>query len=154
MKWLASDITFFINEREYIDTALIPLLPVEFGDGIRQSVAMNEFITVMTAEIERQFKGRMLLVPPFTYLTSENIYSCQENLGEWIQQMKKEGMQHVILITADPNWKKVETEIDELLVWMPLVPFENMDAEYKQQVISEQIKQLVPLVMDKWKGNP
>ncbi|MFB4163403.1 YpiF family protein [Alteribacillus sp. JSM 102045] len=154
MKWTTEDILFFINEREYIDTALIPLLPINFGNGIRQSAAMGEFITVITAEIERQFKGRVLLVPPYTYLEEDSIAVCKEGLDKWISQMKKEGTKHVILITSDPSWKKVEAEIEDLLVWMPLVPIENMDNEYKKQVISEQIKQLVPLVMDEWKNNP
>ncbi|SDH41254.1 YpiF family protein [Alteribacillus bidgolensis] len=154
MKWTTEDIPFFINEREYIDTALIPLLPIDFGNGIRQSAAMSEFITVITAEIERQFKGRVLLVPPFTYLDSENITDCKENLEQWTTKMKEEEMKHVILITADPSWKKVEVDIEDLLVWMPLVPLENMESEYKKQVVSEQIKQLIPLVMDKWKSGP
>ncbi|WP_158735348.1 YpiF family protein [Alteribacillus sp. YIM 98480] len=153
MKWTTEDIPFFINEREYIDTALIPLLPIDFGNGIRQSAAMSEFITVITAELERQFKGRVLLVPPFTYLDSENITVCRDNLEQWTNKMKEE-MKHVILITADPSWKKVEADIEDLLVWMPLVPLENMESEYKRQVVSEQIKQLIPLIMDKWKSSP
>ncbi|MDQ0299425.1 hypothetical protein J2S78_001845 [Salibacterium salarium] len=152
MRWSTDDIPSFVKERQYVDTALVPMLPIDFGDGIRQSSAMTEFITVMTAEIERQFRGRMLLVPPFTYLETKDIEECHKEIEQWIQHMKKEQVKHVVMITADPSWKKVEADLDELLVWMPLVPFENMDAEYKKQVISEQIKQLLPLVMDKWKG--
>lgn len=154
MKWTTEDIPYFINEREYIDSALIPLLPIDFGNGIRQSAAMSEFITVITAEIERQFKGRLLLVPPFTYLGSQSITDCMESLEQWTNKMKKEGTKHVILITADPSWKKVEADIEDLLVWMPLVPLENMEPEYKKQVVSEQIKQLIPLVIDKWNRSP
>ncbi|RSL33799.1 DUF2487 family protein [Salibacterium salarium] len=152
MRWSTDDIPSFVKERQYVDTALVPMLPIDFGDGIRQSSAMTEFITVMTAEIERQFRGRMLLVPPFTYLETKDIEECHKEIEQWIHHMKKEQVKHVVMITADPSWKKVEADLDELLVWMPLVPFENMDAEYKKQVISEQIKQLLPLVMDKWKG--
>ncbi|MFZ4452292.1 YpiF family protein [Salibacterium aidingense] len=151
MKWSTDDIPLFVKEREYVDTAVLPLLPIDFGDGIRQSGAMTEFITVMSAEIEKQFRGRMLLVPSFTYLAQRDIKECRREVEEWIQEMKKEKMKHIILITADSSWKKVESELDGLLVWMPLVPLENMDTAYKKQVISEQIKQLLPLVMDKWK---
>ncbi|SDH07207.1 Protein of unknown function [Alteribacillus persepolensis] len=151
MKWITNDIASFIQERKYIDTALVPLLPVTFGSGVRQSAAMNEFISIISDELERQFKGRMLLVPPFTYLETEDIHQRKERLLEWAAEMKKEGTAHIIYITADSEWKKAEQSLGDLLVWMPLVPLENMDMEYKRQVVSEQIKQLIPLIMEKWK---
>ncbi|WP_240375578.1 YpiF family protein [Bacillus piscicola] len=154
MNWTTEDIPSYVKEKKYVDTALVPLISLEFGDGIKQSAAMNEFITVISKEMERQFRGRMLLVPPFTYLEDNNINDLKKLAEEWIKQMKKGDVKHIILITADPSWKKVEQELEGMLLWMPLVPFENMDDEYKKQVISEQIKQLLPLVMDKWKENP
>ncbi|SFP42204.1 YpiF family protein [Salibacterium halotolerans] len=152
MRWSTEDIPSFVKERQYVDTALLPLLPVEFGDGIRQSAAMTEFITIMTAELERQFRGRILLAPSYTYLAADGANTPQtEELNRWIETMKKEKLKHIILLTADSSWKKIEYELDAFLVWMPLVPLENLDAAYKKQVISEQIKQLLPVVMDKWK---
>ncbi|MGY4690095.1 YpiF family protein [Salibacterium sp. K-3] len=151
MRWSTEDIPSFVKERQYVDTALIPLLPVEFGDGIRQSAAMNEFITVMTAEIEKQFRGRILLTPAYTYLAGNGHKPSAAEINKWIEAMKTEKLKHIILLTADASWKKAEHELDALLIWMPLVPLENMEASYKKQVISEQMKQLLPLVMDKWK---
>ncbi|SFE34202.1 YpiF family protein [Alteribacillus iranensis] len=154
MKWTTEDIPSFVAEKQYIDTALVPLLPINFDNSIKQSAAMAEFITVMAAEIERQFHGRMLLTPPFTYLSEEGVQASKERLEHWQQQMKGAEIKHIIFLTADSEWKKVENELDEMLIWMPLVPFENMDSEYKKQIISEQIKQLLPLVVNKWKENP
>ncbi|SFL97597.1 YpiF family protein [Salibacterium qingdaonense] len=152
MRWSTEDIPSFVKERQYVDTVLLPLLPVEFGDGIRQSAAMTEFITVMTAELEKQFRGRILLAPSYTYLAAdEESRPSSEELNKWIESMKKEKLKHIILLTADSSWKKAEHDLDAFLIWMPLVPLENLEASYKKQVISEQIKQLLPVIMDIWK---
>ena len=59
--------------KEYVDTAVIPLIPVSFGDENETSAAsMSEFITLLSTLLERQFTGRILLLPPFTYLTEDD----------------------------------------------------------------------------------
>ncbi|MFB5661685.1 YpiF family protein [Alteribacillus sp. HJP-4] len=152
MKWIPNDIAQYEQEKAYIDTALVPLLALDFHNDIKHTAAMAEFTSLMTGEVEKQFRGRMLLTPPFTYLKNNDFNDNLTSLKEWLSSMKDSGIKHVVFITSDPLWKKAEAEIDELLLWMPLVPFENMDTSYKRQIISEQIKQILPLLLDKWKN--
>lgn len=150
MKWTTEDILSFIKEREYIDTAILPLIPVDFHDGMKESAAMNEFISIITAELERQFKGRVLLLPSFTYLKNDDIAVVTERLHRWLASLKESGMKHILMMTSDSNWKRKEKELMEEVVWLPLIPLENLDAAYKKQVITEQMKQIIPIMMDKW----
>ena len=150
MKWTTEDILSFVNERKYVDTAILPLIPVNFHDGIKESAAMNEFMTIITAELERQFKGRVLLLPSFTYLNEEEIASHTKPLIRWLASLKESGMKYIFLMTSDSKWKQMEEELNEEIVWLPLIPLENLDVTYKKEVITEQIKQLIPLFMNKW----
>ncbi|MGG3921063.1 DUF2487 family protein, partial [Geobacillus thermodenitrificans] len=36
MKWTSGDVATYEKERDYIDTALVPLLPVAVGQGARR----------------------------------------------------------------------------------------------------------------------
>ena len=63
MKWVSQDIEMFLKEKQYVDTAVLPLLPVSFGDDIKQSVAMTEFISLLSVQLERQFRGRLIMLP-------------------------------------------------------------------------------------------
>ncbi|MED4878732.1 DUF2487 family protein, partial [Anoxybacillus geothermalis] len=36
MRWTSGDVTVYEKERDYIDTALIPLLPLAVGHGARR----------------------------------------------------------------------------------------------------------------------
>ena len=59
MKWTAKDLDMYVQAKEYVDTLLIPLVPLSFGERIKKSGSMNEFITILSMEIEKQMKGRI-----------------------------------------------------------------------------------------------
>lgn len=150
MKWTADDMTVFLREKQYIDTLLLPLQPVSFTNEMKQSASMQEFVEALTREMEKQFKGRVMLSPAFPYLKQEPVEEQLPKIQKWIQEAKEGGFSHIILITSDASWKQVEKSIDGMLVWMPFVPFENLENSYKKQIISEQMKQLLPLLTMKW----
>ena len=37
MKWIPQDIETYLNAKEYVDTAVIPLFSISFGDDMKQS---------------------------------------------------------------------------------------------------------------------
>ncbi|WP_252313359.1 YpiF family protein [Sinobaca sp. H24] len=150
MKWTADDVTVFFREKQYIDTLLLPLQPVSFTDDMKQSASMQEFVEALTREIEKQFKGRVMLSPAFPYLKKESLEEHVQEVQKWTQEAKRGGFAHIIFITSDAGWKQVEKNLDGMLLWMPFVPFENLENSYKKQIISEQMKQLLPLLTMKW----
>ena len=152
MRWKVKEIDTFLQAREYVDTALIPLIPISFKEEIKSTVAMGEFITIISDELERQFTGRVIQLPAFTYLKTEDKSSKEEKLRSWCKQLEEDGIKHIILLSSDYEWKSSEEDIEKRLIWLPTLPLESMDAKYQVQVIGDQIKQLIPILTDKWKS--
>jgi len=150
MKWITKDIDIYLQSKEYVDTAVIPLFPNSWIDQVKSTVALGEYITVLANEVERQFKGRIILFPPFTYAGSEEVSSRLSRLQHWSEDVKKGGIKHIVYLTSDSEWKQVEQEVSGSLIWFPTLPLEYVDENYKQKIIQDQTKQLISLFMDTW----
>ncbi|OIK17117.1 hypothetical protein BIV60_00915 [Bacillus sp. MUM 116] len=153
MKWIPKDIETFLGAKEYIDTAIIPIYSVSFGDEMKDSAAMAEFITLLTGYLERQFTGRILLFPPYTYLKNERIEDTMNKLKKWEENIKKSELKHIFFITSEIDWKSKEEKFDGSLIWLPSIPLENMDELQKVSIIDSQVKQLINLFTHKWHQN-
>ncbi|WP_227395282.1 YpiF family protein [Jeotgalibacillus aurantiacus] len=153
MIWSGKEIALYFQEKKYIDTVTVPLLPVSFGDASRQEAEQGEFIPLLTSLLERQFKGRMLLLPPFTYFSTESDEQKNQRLHNWIDQFKKEEFKNIIFVTADSYWRAHEQDFDADIIWMPSIPMEHMDAKYKQNIVEDQVSQLVKIIVRKWQAN-
>lgn len=150
MKWMTKDMDMFLKERDYVDTALIPMIPLNFKENVKSAAAMAEYISALTGEMERQFKGRLMLLPPFAYLQSTDVQEYKTEVIKWTSHLREQGFEHVFLMTSDSEWRKVEEELDSMLLWLPALPLENLDEDYKRQIVLEQVKQLIPLFIEKW----
>lgn len=146
MYFKSIDVQQFLTQKQLIDTAMVPLLSIDLSENaVIQSSTSVDFLMSLTSFIEQQFKGRILLFPPFSYFE-------KEKNEEFIQTIKKEieqfGFKHVIFITCDHYW----TTIDEKLkvVWLPSIPLESMDKQVKNAILSEQLKQIVPVLTSMW----
>ncbi len=153
MKWLPKDLDMFLSSKEYVDTALVPLTPLSFGTGIKQSASSMEFMTILTNEMERQFKGRILLLPAFTYLTDWDLSLKKELVQDFKKRLLDEGVRHVFFLTSDAEWKSLEKELEDSLMWTPSIPLEHMDDSYKKTVIEDQVKQIMAIFIQKWRGS-
>lgn len=149
MKWTTSDIDMYLNAKEYVDTVVIPLLPISLSSDIKTTAAMNEYMGLISTGLERQFKGRLILLPSFTYLKSENMERRKERLSDWSSEIRKE-MKHIIYFTSDSTWKQIEHELDHTLIWLPSLPLEHVDNDYKEEMINDQLKQIMTIFLDKW----
>ena len=151
MKWITKDIDLYLQAKEYVDSAVIPLLPVTWEQDMKSTVAMGEFISVLTTEIERQFKGRIILFPPFTYTASESIEERLERLAAWTMELADKGIKHFFFVTSDSLWKQHEEKVDTgTLIWLPTLPLEYVEEKYKQTMIQDQMKQLITIFMTIW----
>jgi hypothetical protein len=152
MRWNTTDIDVYIQSKEYVDTVIIPLIPIETGPQMKNIVLSGEFITILTNELERQFKGRTFLMPPFTYLKKDTPEKKYSRLMEWKQHFTNNDFKHVLYITSDSDWKKYEVEMGHSLIWLSAIPLEHVDSKVKQQIITDQIQQIVPLLLSAWRN--
>ncbi|MGJ7919992.1 YpiF family protein [Neobacillus sp. LXY-4] len=150
MKWNPQDIETFLQSKEYVDTAVLPLLPVAFDSEMGQAAGMSEFITLVTGQLERQFKGRLLLLPGFSYLKTCEEEKLFTDLLLWESQLKESGFSHIFYLTSDLFWKSAESRLDGSLIWIPSIPLETMQEAQKISVVESQVKQMLTLFTGKW----
>jgi hypothetical protein len=148
---MTTEIDLYLQSREYVDTAIIPLVPVSFGDQMKNTVLQGEFITTLSNEIERQFKGRMFLLPPFTYWKNPSLEGDTERLLQLKHNLIEQGLNHVFFMTSDSTWRELEDIDSSSLIWLPAVPLEHVESKYKQQIITDQVQQVVPLILTAWR---
>lgn len=140
------DIEQFQAQKQFIDTAIVPLLWLEFTDErSKQSSSSTEYLMALTAFIEQQFKGRLILTPPFSYIKALkehiNIHSIEEELLQ-------AGVKHVFFVTCDHDWTTYQEEMN--IIWLPAIPLESMDKAVKQRILEDQLKQVIPVLTQAW----
>ena len=150
MKWTAKDLDMYIQSKEYVDTVLIPLVPLSFGGQMKQTGSMNEFLTILSLEIEKQMKGRILLLPTFHYLSDE--MDKVERLNRWAKEVKEKDFKHIFFLTSDFEWKKEEGELENNLVWIPAIPLESLETEQAREMINQQVLQILDVFTYNWKN--
>ncbi|MGG4267352.1 YpiF family protein [Peribacillus simplex] len=150
MKWTAKDIDMYMQSKEYVDTVLIPLVPLSFGRQMKQTGSMNEFLTILSLEIEKQMKGRILLLPTFHYLSDE--MDKAERLNRWANEVKAKDFKHIFFLTSDFEWKKEEKELENNLVWIPAIPLESLETEQAREMINQQVIQILDIFTYNWKN--
>lgn len=146
MEWKAKDIDVFIKEKDYIDTAVVPLIPVTGGTAMKQAAEKAEFTQLLSLYLERQFKGRMLLFPPCSYFLGENPDSNLDLLNKWEANLKEAGFQYIFFLTSDKDWEGMSSSV----LFVPSVPFEHMEEQYKQSIMEEQLKKLMIEIAKNW----
>lgn len=145
MKFQAEDADLFLQSKDYIDTAIIPLVGID-ASHIKQTVSLGEFTMLVAEDLERQLKGRVFLFPPHTYLEVNN--RKQEDILA-VKQSLEEHFQHVVFITSDNKWKE-QLEVSESAFILQSVPLEHLKVNLKQKVIQDSVEQILNFLLQKW----
>ena len=106
LKWIVKDVEQFEQAREYVDTGVIPLLSISAAKEMKMVVEQGEFIELLSTELEREYKGRVLLLPAFTYLV-ESQKNEKGRLQEWTNHLRSEGFKHIAYVTSDFHGKRI-----------------------------------------------
>lgn len=148
MNWIPKDVDTYISQKEYIDTVVVPLIAVDTKpETMKNSASSSEFLMNLSKFIEKQFKGRMMFLPPVSYTQSTDIQQLADTLSE---DLKKSSFPHIFYLTTDPKWTSVST--DEKVIWLPSIPLETMDDHLRQTIMEDQLRQVLTHFMDKWNG--
>ncbi|AOV08057.1 DUF2487 family protein [Sporosarcina ureilytica] len=146
MNWNSQDMDTYFQQKDYIDTLLVPLLKLETApEALKGSSSATEFLMHLSSFIETQFRGRMMVLPPFTYTQSTNLQEMSNVLSKDLQLMD---FKHIFYLTTDRTWTDVEIEGE--IIWLPSIPLESMDKQLRNTVIEDQLRQVLPLFTKKW----
>jgi hypothetical protein len=150
LKWVLSDVDVYSQSREYVDTAIVPLIPVSLEADLKGTVSKGEFITYVSVELERQLKGRVFLFPTLSYLKkSKNVI---ESVIEWKTELQRE-FKHIIFLTSDETLKEYTSDqqnVKDDLIWLPSIPFEHMDESLMKKLLEDQIQQILNILLQSW----
>ncbi|MBM7604410.1 hypothetical protein JOC75_002413 [Metabacillus crassostreae] len=148
MKWVSSDVDKYSQSKEYVDTAIVPLIPISLDSNFKSTVAKGEFIHFVSTELERQLKGRVFLFPEFSYLKNDN--QVINKLEEWKNEIQKE-FKYIIFLTSDESIKEKKSDmIADHVMWLPTVPFEHMDEQLKRKLLQDQVEQILNILLQSW----
>ncbi|AUS86081.1 DUF2487 family protein [Lysinibacillus capsici] len=146
MYFNANDVTSFMAQKDFIDTAVVPLVSIDLSsEKMKQSGAEVDFVMSLTSFIEQQFKGRLLVMPPFSYMTTLKNDDLPQQLEA---QLHNAGFKHVFFITCDHYWTKSGEIVN--MIWLPAIPLESMDASVKKSILEDQLRQVIPMLSTKW----
>ncbi|WP_257351771.1 YpiF family protein [Pseudalkalibacillus decolorationis] len=151
MKWRSEDMDLYLQSTEYVDTAIVPLIPIAWGNQLKHTVLKGEFPLIVSEELERQLKGRVVLFPTLSYLTSESDVDIISRLLALKDELSENGIPHIVFVSSDARWSDVD-ELRADLINIPPVPLEHMEDEYRRDVIGEQVKHLLQIVTKKWQN--
>ena len=139
----------YLKSKEYVDSILFHLIELSFDDNITNTAVNNDFITLLAHQLEKQFKGRLLLLPGFVYMESIEIEKLVTHLLQWEKEIEKRGFKHLFYLTSNPDWNNHEMELSGIMITISEVE--------KQQnfntILEDRIKQISSLFFEKWQGN-
>lgn len=146
MNWTAKEMDVFVQQKDYIDTLIVPLVKIETTlETMKGSASASEFLMHLVTFVEIQFKGRMMFLPPITYTPTLELKTFAEALS---QDLKQAPFKHIFFITTDHVWTSMELPGET--IWLPSIPMENMDAQLRQSIMEDQLRQLLPKFTEKW----
>ncbi|WP_251635753.1 DUF2487 family protein [Sporosarcina sp. NCCP-2716] len=146
MNWNAADMNTYLQQKEYIDTAIVPLIKMETAEGrMKASASSADFLMNLSSFIEQQFKGRVMVTPPFSYSPSMDLSVFSSGLAS---DMADSPFRHIFYLTTDAAWTSIT--VKGTVLWLPPIPIENMDERLKHSILEDQLKQLLPSLTEAW----
>ncbi|WP_027963367.1 DUF2487 family protein [Halalkalibacillus halophilus] len=154
MKWMYQDVQAFQNAKEYIDTAVIPLVPYTFkGEvDIKKFAFQSEVMNIFMSQIEKQLKGRVFLLPSYYYIKTDSLEPHYQQLNETVDHLHNHQFKHVLLFSFDKQWRKFMKDLHGELVWLPAMKEQDLNQVETQQVIQSHIGDIEDLIKEQWKS--
>ncbi|MRX70984.1 DUF2487 family protein [Bacillus lacus] len=147
MKWTTKDAELYSHSKEYVDTAIMPILFAGGNPSDKAAAGEAEFVQVLSHELERQLKGRLYLYPSLPVKDAgEEAFQAAEM---WHRELSVQ-FKHVVFLTCRREWKEEESSLRDHVIYIPPVPLEHMDQQLRDSVIRDQIQQILNILLQKW----
>ncbi|TYS21588.1 DUF2487 family protein [Bacillus subtilis] len=145
MRWRITDAKDYLQAKDYIDTAVIPLINIKVGAHFKITAEKGEFTQLLSDELERQLKGRVYLLPPYTYVdrNEKTVQGLKDLREELISEFS-----HVVLLTSDENWNS-EDALGKIIV-TPSVPLEHLNDSLKRKILDERTAEILNVLLQLW----
>jgi hypothetical protein len=152
MQWTKKDMELYLGSKEYIDTAIIPIIAFQMSQeaNIGKSTSKRELISIFATEIEKELSGRVLLLPNYYYLEYGDKSEEAKRLNSWTGEVQSQPFKHVFILTFDAGWKRHEKDLVANLLWLPGFQVENPNSEEMRNMVRGQVADVVELLRSYW----
>lgn len=152
LKWFSEDLKKYVEAKEYVDTAIIPLQAFHLSEDaiVGNDAFQREVLSIYAQEVEKELSGRVMLTPTYNYLKYANIETEVNRLNEWITNLETQPFKTIFCITFDNVWKKNEKELNCNLLWLPGMKSGNIKSAETLRVIKSQVEQISELIQSYW----
>jgi hypothetical protein len=130
MKWDLVSVEKYISAKGYIDTAIVPLIAIELGANMKESVLEAEALIGVVEYIEEQLMGRVLLFPPFSYIKQGEVQMLSA-INQFTEYLESNGFKSAVWVTYDISMKRVFEESKGKMVYIDQKP--SVDTQNKAQ---------------------
>src|SRR5690625_154216 len=152
MQWYKEDIEQYLNAKEYVDTVIILLQPFHLSHDkeLLKDSFLRQALSIYANEIEQELSGRVFLTPEYNYLKSSQLENEVTRINNWVQDIKKQPFQSVFYLTFDIAWRKVESDLNGELIWLPGISSGDLQAKETVSMIQNQVTQISELIKSYW----
>lgn len=144
MFYTGRDSAQFLAQTDYIDTAIVPLIPVQLTKETMQNGASQaDYILSLANALENQFKGRVVAFPSFSYVLGQ---SKEQLLLDWKTAFAASPFKHILFLTGDAEWN----QLDPSVFWTATIPLDSMEPKLRGKILEDQVRQLIPRIAETW----
>ncbi|WP_411841813.1 DUF2487 family protein [Salinicoccus sp. HZC-1] len=134
------DLKVLKDEIEFIDTAVIPFAAMDMNDKAPVHAGNLELLQIVSVQLEKQFKGRLLITPPMMTVGEETSL-----LYSYASQLKSYGFKRIIVLTH------IHADLEDLdKIKLNEIPLENMSDDMKMEMINDEVKTVMKSVISIW----
>lgn len=140
MLFNTQDLRVLKDEIEFIDTAIVPVVSIAFDNEVLTHANNLELMQLISIQLEKQLKGRLMITPAFTTVTDDHT-----SLIAYKDQLKSYGFKNVVSIAYQ------DIELDGLdHIRVNSIPISDMDNEMKISIINDEVKSVIKQIIGVW----
>jgi hypothetical protein len=147
MKLEISTIDRYIDAKEYIDTAILPVIRLDLSESMKNSLQQSTALLTLLTYIEEQLQGRVMLLPMLTYIEKDSgMLSIQ--ITEYTDYIKKHGFEHVVIASFEEIYEnKIISFSAEQLI---LSKYVDEISELNEGAIRQKGEDMLSVFMNLW----
>ena len=140
MLYNITDLRVLKDEIEFIDTAIVPLVNIDFNNEVQNNANNLELMQYITIQLEKQLKGRLMITPVLT-LIGDNY----DNIEEYKTQLLDYGFKNIVLLSF------TALELDDVsTIKVNSIPISDMDNDMKLSIINDEVKSVIKEIILVW----
>ncbi|CAD2073589.1 hypothetical protein GCM10007275_03850 [Jeotgalicoccus coquinae] len=134
------DLRMLKDEIEFVDTAIVPFVNIGFDGNLLHHANNLELIQLVTIQLEKQLKGRLMITPSLTSVGGDS-----SSLAAYRDQLTEYGFKNVVSLSFDA----LETD-GVHNIKMNSIPISDMDNEMKISIINDEVKSVIKQIIGVW----